>query len=399
LVHKKISLLFIQIPRAITLGIVLVVLGFGFPFLSGKGQQAEGYSLQFFGNGQGDIDRVKIPLQPQKPVNIGSTDFTIEWWLKANPGDNTGSVYCDQNDGWIYGNILFDRDIWGEGDYGDFGIALNAGGIAFGVNNGASGNTVCGSRDIADGKWHHLAVIRQAGSGELAIYVDGSLDAAGEGPMGDISYRENRATSYEDDPFLVIGAEKHDAGSEYPSFKGWVDEVRVSNLIRYTETFSPENTPFTPDEATMALFHFDEGPAGPCTGEILDAAGKNTAFCQFGGSAEQGPVFSIDHPFLLPVAASQTTVSTQAVQPVTVTPAVEDTSTAQPTFTPVPVQAEEGSPTVTAPVLEEKLTPTAVVDAQPAGGEAGIPSLYLFVFLAVLLAAVAVGLFWIRRRK
>ena len=38
----------------------------------------------------------------------------------------------------------------------------------------------------------------------------------------------------ESDPFLVIGAEKHDAGSLYPSYRGWIDEVRLSTVRRYT---------------------------------------------------------------------------------------------------------------------------------------------------------------------
>ena len=36
-------------------------------------------SLRFFGNGVGDIDRVKIPLEaPNRPANIGAGDFTID---------------------------------------------------------------------------------------------------------------------------------------------------------------------------------------------------------------------------------------------------------------------------------------------------------------------------------
>jgi hypothetical protein len=377
----------------IILGIILAMLGSSFAFLSGSAQQAEGFSIQFFGTGQGDIDRIKIPLIPQKPINIGGGDFTIEWWLKANPGDNVSSAHCGQNDGWIYGNILFDRDIWGEGDYGDFGIALNAGGIAFGVNNGTDGDTLCGSAVVDDGRWHHVAVTREADSGAWAIFVDGKLDIAGEGPAGDIRYREERSTSYEDDPYLVLGAEKHDAGSEYPSFRGWVDEVRVSDVIRYRQVFTPQTTPYQPDEAALLLLHFDEGPAGPCTGEVLDSTGKNTAFCQFGGSAEQGPLFSMDHPFLLPFASE---TPFQEAQPVTETPALESTATAQPSYTAAPVESED-LPTATASTLQEK-TPTAALE-KPAEAKAWREAFYLPAILLVLLAVIIIGLFWVRRKK
>jgi hypothetical protein len=399
LVHKKIALLlFHTIPGVIILGIVLVGLGFCLPALSGAAQQAQGYSIQFFGNGQGDIDRIKIPLQPQKPVNIGSTDFTIEWWMKANPGDNASAAYCDQNDGWIYGNILFDRDVWGAGDDGDYGIALNAGAIAFGVNDGAQGTTLCGMRDVTDGRWHHVAVTRQAGSGTLMIFVDGVLDQVGESPAGDISYREGRSTPYEDDPFLVIGAEKHDAGSDYPSFKGWVDEVRVSNLVRYRESFTPQTGPFTPDEATMTLLHFDEGPAGRCSGEILDSTEKNTAFCQFGGSAEQGPLYSDDHPFMQIAPASETTAPTQAAQPATGTPFVVGTSTALPTLTHTPADAENNLPTSTTD-LEKKATSTTAVEAPLEQAEPANKNIYLFASLAVLIVGAVVILILARKKK
>jgi hypothetical protein len=72
-------------------------------------------SLRFFGHGEGGIDRVTIQIDdPAKPADVGATDFTLEWWMRAEDGDNTSSaVNCDANDGWIFGNILFDRDVYG----------------------------------------------------------------------------------------------------------------------------------------------------------------------------------------------------------------------------------------------------------------------------------------------
>ncbi|MCI0442261.1 LamG domain-containing protein, partial [bacterium] len=37
---------------------------------------AGGSSLRFFGNGTGDIDRVKIQISPQVPADVGTSDFT-----------------------------------------------------------------------------------------------------------------------------------------------------------------------------------------------------------------------------------------------------------------------------------------------------------------------------------
>jgi hypothetical protein len=107
--------------RALILGIagILAVISFNMPYVPASGN----YSLRFFGNGVNDIDRVKIQIDPHVPADVGATDFTLEFWMKANPGDNSSNaVSCNTNDGWITGNIIFDRDIWGPGDYGISGF-------------------------------------------------------------------------------------------------------------------------------------------------------------------------------------------------------------------------------------------------------------------------------------
>ena len=138
-------------------------------------------SLRFFGNGAGDIDRVEVRIDaPARPADVGAGDFTLEWWMKASRGENASSaVTCGASDGWIAGNVVFDRDVNGAGDFGDFGVSLTAGRIAFGVSVGASGSTICGGRIVTDGQWHHVAVTRRAADGQLRIFVDGMLDAEG----------------------------------------------------------------------------------------------------------------------------------------------------------------------------------------------------------------------------
>ena len=250
-----------------------------------------------------DIDRVKVPIDPQVPADVGATDWTLEWWMKASLEENDSPDCMSGWDNWIYGNILFDRDIWDSGDYGDYGVSLAGGRIAFGVNNGSDGETLCGSTLVADGTWHHVAVTRRLSDGLLRIFVDGQLDAEVDGPDGDVSYRDGRDTDYEDDPFLVIGAEKHDAGPDFPSYSGWVDEVRLSTVLRYSAAFEPPAGPFSDDGDTAALYHFDEGPVGPCTGVISDASsasgGPSPGTCQYGGSEPAGPVYSYDTPYTI----------------------------------------------------------------------------------------------------
>ncbi len=285
--------------RALILGIagILAVISASMPHVPASGN----YSLRFFGNGVNDIDRVKIQIDPHVPADVGATDFTLEFWMKANPGENSSNaVACNTNDGWITGNIMFDRDIWGPGDYGDFGVSLTGGKIAFGVSYGSSGNTICGSIVVTDGQWHHIAVTRRLSDGQLCIFVDGQQDTCGPGNVGanrDVSYRDGRSTSFPNsDPFLVIGAEKHDAGPSYPSYRGWIDEVRLSNTLRYTGNFTRPSAPFTPDGFTVALYHFDEGSGDTINDSSGAAGGPSHGVRKYGGTPP-GPEWSTDTPF------------------------------------------------------------------------------------------------------
>jgi Concanavalin A-like lectin/glucanases superfamily len=61
----------------------------------------EGSSLRFFGNGNDGIDRVRIPLNSNRSVDVGG-DFTIEWWMKV-AGPLTNGSCGTAEAGWIFG--------------------------------------------------------------------------------------------------------------------------------------------------------------------------------------------------------------------------------------------------------------------------------------------------------
>lgn len=276
----------------LVMGIVLVL-----PH-PGLAQGSSG-SLRFYGNGTNDIDRVKIRLDnPARAVDVGG-NFTIEFFMRVNAGENNSDGCTIGNATWITGNIIIDRDIFGSGDYGDYGVSLfgETGTIAFGVNRMASGNTLCGTTNVVDGEWHHIAVTRNATSGLLALYVDGVFDTSITGPTGDVSYRDGRTTGWPNsDPFLVIGAEKHDVGAAYPAYSGWVDELRISNVVRYTSDFSIPTQAFVADGNTVGLYHFDEGSGNT----VNDSSGTNSQGVRRFGGSPQGPQWSDETPFVVP---------------------------------------------------------------------------------------------------
>jgi hypothetical protein len=200
----------------------------------------QGLSLRFYGNGVDDIDRVKIRVDdpatslPGPPADIGATDFTLEFWMKADAADNpAGAVACGFDIAWIYGHIVFDRDRYNQDR--KFGLSVAGGRFVFGVSGDGTGDrTICGTVGVLDGQWHHVAVERRRSDGWMWLFVDGALQAQADGPDGDVSYPDAGVPgSYcggpctNSDPFLVIAAEKHDAGSAFPSYSGLVDEVRL----------------------------------------------------------------------------------------------------------------------------------------------------------------------------
>lgn len=261
---------------------------------------SEGSALKFFGSGPNDIDRVKIPLgtisdgqiTASLPVNV-SGDFTIEFWMRATPGANNAPA-CDDH-GWYYGNIIIDRDVDGPGDYGDYGVAICDGRLAFGVAVGDDERMVFGATPVVAGQWQHIALTRADG-GAIAIFVDGRLDAQGPGPAGRLDYRTNRPSEQPNsDPYLVLGAEKHDyEGSAY--YHGLLDDLHISNQVRYSSEFVRPSGPHQPDGATVALYRFDEGSGHVINDSSAAPGGPSHGMLMIGGD-ENGPHWSGDHAF------------------------------------------------------------------------------------------------------
>lgn len=236
-----------------------------------QASEGGGFALEFCGTQGGGVDRVKIAIDdpqsdgPGPALDVGG-DMTLEWWMKAAVARNsTDEVGGGPNLDWISGNILFDRDRFDQGR--KFGVSIAGGKVTFGVT-GAVGDdrTIVGQTNVTDGTWHHVAVQRRLADGRLTIHVDGRLEAEALGPQGDISYPDDAVPldrcggpCTNSDPFLVIGAEKHDAGGGWPGYNGLLDEVRVSSTVRYAGTFTAPTRRFEPDGQTVALWHFDEG--------------------------------------------------------------------------------------------------------------------------------------------
>jgi hypothetical protein len=357
---------FVRLPVASVIVLVVAIASLiGVTLLlPGNVAAQQGYSLRFYGTGARDVDRVKIPLDaPHRSVDVGATDFTVEFWMRALPGANASGPCVAGQDTWINGNIMFDRDIFGTGDYGDYGISLYGGRIAFGVATSTASRTICGATNVADGQWHHIAVTRRSSDGQLSIFVDGVLDGQAPGPVGNISYRDGRAAQWPNEPYLVIGAEKHDYDRvAYPSFNGWIDEVRISNTLRYTVSFARPTQPFTPDALTAALYHFDEG-AGLIVNDTSGAVDGPANGTLFVDPLSGGPAWSAETPPWTGNPPTSTPAPTATDTPV-------PTATNTPTATPVPPTATD-TPLPTA--TDTPVPPTATDTPVPTATNTPVP--------------------------
>ena len=115
--------------------------------------------------------------------------------------------------------------------------------------------------------WHHIAGVFYRDTGKISIYLNGQR-LTGPSLIGTA---------------LSPSGEALRAGS---SFNGALDEVRISDVARYTgETYTKPTSPFACDEHTRALWHFDEFQGGTrfrdsCGTVDNTLVGYNGAHCE-----------------------------------------------------------------------------------------------------------------------
>lgn len=90
------------------------------------------------------------------------------------------------------------------------------------------------------GVWRHIATTY--GSGHFGLYVDGVR-------IGYIPTNKNPLRSESGQP-LYIGR-GYPLGDTWGYFTGSIDELRISNCIRYTDNFDPYNPPSSVDVSAM----------------------------------------------------------------------------------------------------------------------------------------------------
>jgi hypothetical protein len=132
-----------------------------------------------------------------------SNSFTISFWVKTTTIGGSGQ--------WYNGKGLVDGEVASVAN--DFGITLIGNSGAFGVGN--PDTTITTTSAINDGTWHHLAATRDSVSGQMNLYLDGTLQASATGPTG----TRAAATS------LRIGALQTLVAGDF--LAGTIDDVQI----------------------------------------------------------------------------------------------------------------------------------------------------------------------------
>lgn len=164
-------------------------------------------------------------------------DLTLEAWIKT-----TASLNGTQH---FQGRGVIDADVIGGANQDDFSATVLNGRFAFGV--GAPDITIQGSTAVNDDQWVHVAATRRGSTGEMALFVNGELEASGTSP------NENPLV---DPETIAIGG-----GSLVRNFIGLIDEVRLWSVVRSPADIRANLHEVTsPDEpGLVAYYRFEEG--------------------------------------------------------------------------------------------------------------------------------------------
>lgn len=119
-----------------------------------------------------------------------------------------------------------------------------------------------------DTSWHHIAVTYNFSLDEFEFYFDG------------IDGTINTSHSYNFAAYgiLYIGRSGFQSWI-FDHFNGYMDELRISNMVRYNGSFTPPQSEFIPDPYTVGLWHFNNLITN---NTVIDNSGNSNHFLASG---------------------------------------------------------------------------------------------------------------------
>lgn len=143
---------------------------------------------------------------------VGTGDFTLEFFARPSESLSSGTKY------------LFSQEYIAAAY---FAISYDYGAGKFASLGGLP--SISGAH--AKGAWHHVAIVRSAGT--IKVYIDGVMS-------GSLANTQNYSSN-----ILYVGGTSTSIAGSGSWFAGHVDEFRVTKgIARYTADFTPPPAPF-----------------------------------------------------------------------------------------------------------------------------------------------------------
>jgi len=163
------------------------------------------------------------------------TNFTVEGWFRFDDLSNKKNIIAHNGGSNSWGNINF----YMQTDTNNV-IQVGCG------NAGGSGVSVDSTTQVSVDTWYHIAMIKEGNT--LSVAINGTIENSATGTMAPNTGVTNP---------LWVGS-----GGAGGNLEGYSDEIRVSDVARYTADFTPSTTAFTSDANTLLLIHSDETDDG-----------------------------------------------------------------------------------------------------------------------------------------
>ena len=173
-----------------------------------KGSEAGGYALEF--------DGIDDYILLSDVIDIGSTSSTVSMWVKV-PVVGEDNLIADERVGVLLGIGRYSpkpNANWEINSNGQIRIHWNEAEIDF-----------PGSSDLRDGKWHHIAFVRDTSNNSLKGYVDGVAEIDENDYGTDVTFLR---------PFYVGCDYRLTDENDFNDyhFHGLIDELQIWDIAR-----------------------------------------------------------------------------------------------------------------------------------------------------------------------
>lgn len=170
-----------------------------------------------------------------------SGDCTYEAWVMVTSNSAAGLLFAKETGS----GPTYNEFQWSNGNWRVF------------IESGGTTPLISVSSGIALNTWMHIALVHY--NGTWYLYQNGVLLTSASSTAG---FGNNSSN-------FIIG----NWGGFANQWLGYIDEVRISNIARYTSAFTPSTQAFSVDANTVSLIHFDGSNGGPITDAMATPLG------------------------------------------------------------------------------------------------------------------------------